>query len=227
MPEGPIASAALRSAVVRANVELSGRGLALFDLGHVSAIDRTQGLVVARPAGLPLATVKDGDLVVTDLDGHVVAGGHTPAIDFATHLEIYRAWPSVGAIARVQSHFATVWAQAAHEIPCLGTAHAEFFNGPIPVTRQMTPAEISRDYERNIGRVIVERFDGEPTSMFGVIVNRDASFVWGASAEAALETATVLEEVARLAFHSALFSRSGGYLPQELLWQHYGRAHVW
>ena len=221
----PRASAALRKAVCHANIEIARRGLALFTFGNASAMDREAGLIVIKPSGVAYATLKPADLVVTDLDGRVVEGKLRPSSDLETHLELYRRWPSIGAIVHTHSHFATVWAQAAMEIPCYGTTHADYFNGPIPVTRAMTTAEIAKDYERNTGRVIVERFDGEPTTMPAVLVAGHASFVWSATIEGAVETASILEEVARMAYHTAVLNPATEPLAQALLHKHYQRKH--
>jgi len=239
---------ALRKAVCSANIELSRRGLALFTFGNASAIDRALGLVVIKPSGVPYAKLRPGDLVVTDLDGRVVEGKLRPSSvaatqrflvlsantlvasrkrssDLATHLEIYRHWPSVGAVVHTHSHFATVWAQAAQEIPCYGTTHADYFNGPVPVTRALSASEIADEYERNTGRVIVERFDGEPNTMPAVLVPGHASFCWGATVEAAVETASILEEVARMAFHTAVLNPASEPLSMALLHKHFRRKH--
>ena len=222
---GTSAVTALRNDVLAANRELFRRGLALFTFGNASAIDRARGLVVIKPSGVSYEKMKPGDLVVTDLEGRVVEGKLRPSSDLATHLVLYRAWPAVGAVVHTHSHYATVWAQAGREIPCYGTTHADHFNGPIPVTRPLTATEIAKDYERNTGTVIVERFDGEPTSMSAVLVAHHASFVWGPSVEAAVETATILEEVARMAFHTAVLNPAAAPIPQPLLWKHFGRKH--
>jgi L-ribulose-5-phosphate 4-epimerase len=219
------ASSALRTAVCRANIDIARRGLALFTFGNASAIDRKAGLVVIKPSGVPYAKMKPADLVVTDLDGRVVEGKLKPSSDLETHLELYRQWPSVGAIVHTHSHFATVWAQTVLEIPCYGTTHADYFNGPIPVTRPMTETEIAKEYERNTGRVIVERFDGEPASMPAVLVAGHASFVWGSTVEEAVETASILEEVARMAFHTAVLSPGTEQLSSALLRKHFQRKH--
>jgi L-ribulose-5-phosphate 4-epimerase len=216
---------ALRRAVCLANVELSRRGLALFTFGNASAIDRERGLIVIKPSGVPYARLKPADLVVTDLDGRVVEGKARPSSDLATHLELYRQWPSVGAVVHTHSHFATVWAQAAQEIPCYGTTHADCFNGPIPVTRALTTAEIASEYERNTGRVIVERFDGEPNTMSAVLVAGHASFVWASTIEAAVEMASILEEIARMAFHTAVLNPATEPLSQALLHRHFWRKN--
>lgn len=218
-------SRALRAAVLHANLEIAQRGLALFTFGNASAIDRATGLVVIKPSGVPYAQMKSADLVVTDLDGRIVKGALKPSSDLETHLALYRAWPSVGGIVHTHSHFATVWAQASREIPCYGTTHADYFNGPVPVTRPMTDEEIATDYERNTGAVIVERFDGEPTTMSAVLVAGHASFVWGPTVEAAVEAASILEEVARMAFHTATLAPTAGPLPQALLHKHFRRKH--
>ena len=216
---------ALRKAVCSANIELSRRGLALFTFGNASAIDRALGLVVIKPSGVPYAKLRPGDLVVTDLDGRVVEGKLRPSSDLATHLEIYRHWPSVGAVVHTHSHFAAVWAQAAQEIPCYGTTHADYFNGPIPVTRALTAAEIAGEYERNTGQVIIERFDGEPNTMPAVLVPGHASFCWGPTVESAVETASILEEEARMAFHTAVLNPASEPLSMALLHKHFRRKH--
>ena len=216
---------ALRNAVCRANIEIARRGLALFTFGNASAIDRALGLVVIKPSGVPYAKLRPADLVVIDLDGRVVEGKLRPSSDLATHLEIYRHWPSVGAVVHTHSHFAAVWAQAAQEIPCYGTTHADYFNGPIPVTRALTAAEIAGEYERNTGQVIIERFDGEPNTMPAVLVPGHASFCWGPTVESAVETASILEEVARMAFHTAVLNPASEPLSMALLHKHFWRKH--
>src|SRR5262249_44373527 len=158
-------------------------------------------LVVIKPSGVPYAKLKATDLVVTDLAGRVVEGKLRPSSDLATHLEMYASWPGIGGIVHTHSHYATVWAQAGQEVPRYGTTHADYFNGPVPVTRAMTNTEIADEYESNTGKVIVERFEGEPLSMPAVLVAGHASFVWGATVDDAVETASILEEVARMAFH--------------------------
>ena len=218
-------SAALRASVLRANVEIARRGLARFTFGNASAVDRARGLVVIKPSGVPYGTMRASDLVITDLAGHVVDGTLRPSSDLETHLALYRAWPSVGGVVHTHSHFATVWAQVGQEIPCYGTTHADYFNGPVPVTRAMTAAEIARDYERNTGTVIVERFDGEPTSMPAVLVAGHASFVWGPTVEAAVETASILEEVARMAYHTAVLNPAAEPISSALLHRHFRRKH--
>jgi hypothetical protein len=126
----------LRAQVLAANQEISRRGLAPHTFGNASGIDRSgaQPLVVIKPSGVDYATMTAEDLVVTDLDGNIVEGKLHPSSDLDTHTLLYREFPQIGGIVHTHSEFATSWAQAGREIPCLGTTHADYFHGPVPVT---------------------------------------------------------------------------------------------
>ena len=134
----------LRHQVLEANREISRRGLAPHTFGNASGVDRTgrQPLVVIKPSGVDYAALSIADLVITDLDGNIVEGHLRPSSDLDTHTFLYREFAGVGGIVHTHSEFATAWAQAAREIPCLGTTHADYFNGAIPVTASLRPAEI-------------------------------------------------------------------------------------
>ena len=93
----------LKQQVYQANLELPRRGLVLYTWGNVSGIDREKGLVVIKPSGVEYGALTPGDLVVLDLDGHVVEGAMNPSSDTATHLELYRAFPGIGGVVHTHS----------------------------------------------------------------------------------------------------------------------------
>ena|ERR1035437_3270641 len=216
----------LREEVLKANVELSRRGLAKHTFGNASAIERSVGRVVIKPSGVPYDAMTAADMVITDLDGKVVEGSLRPSSDLATHLELYRAFGAIGGVVHTHSHFATAWAQSLHEIPCLGTTHADYFRGAVPLTDPLTDEEIASDYERNTGFAIVRRFaDLNPMEMPAVLVASHASFVWGPTVGAAVETADILEEVARMAYHAVTLDPGGEQIGNALLDRHFLRKH--
>lgn len=218
--------AALRREVLAANVALSRRGLALFTFGNASAVDRERGLVVIKPSGVPYEAMREEDLVVTDLEGRVVEGTLRPSSDLPTHVVLYRAFPSIGGVVHTHSHYATVWAQAGREIPCMGTTHADYFHGPVPLTKELSVGEIESAYEENTGVAIVRRMAGlDPLRMPAVLVRGHASFCWGASVTAAVETASILEEVARMAYHTLVLEAAAAPIPDTLLNKHFNRKH--
>jgi L-ribulose-5-phosphate 4-epimerase len=220
----------LREQVLRANQEISRRGLAPHTFGNASGIDRTgqRPLVVIKPSGVDYAALTPADLVVTDLDGNIVDGSLRPSSDLDTHTLLYREFPEIGGVVHTHSEFATSWAQAGRPIPCLGTTHADYFHGPVPVTEPLTEEEVNGGYVRNTGAVIVRRFRAEgldPIAVPGVLVAGHAPFAWGKSAAEAVEHADVLEYIARLAFRSLLINEAATAIPAYLSEHHYLRKH--
>ena len=219
----------LKQRVHRANLALVEAGLVVLTWGNASGADRDAGVMAIKPSGVPYDKLRPSDIVVVSLKtGQVVEGDCRPSSDAPTHLHLYREFSSVGGIAHTHSTYATSFAQALREIPCLGTTHADNFYGAIPVTRALTADEIGRDYELNTGKVIVERFrDGgiDPASVPGVLVASHAPFAWGPDTEKAVENAIVLEFSAKMALMTLLVNPQTSAIPQALLDKHFLRKH--
>lgn len=216
----------LKEAVWEANLDLPKYGLVTFTWGNVSGIDRKAGLVAIKPSGVPYEELKADDLVVLDLEGRVVEGKLKPSSDTPTHLALYRAFPQLGGIVHTHSPWATSWAQAGRSLPALGTTHADYFYGEIPCTRAMTEAEIRGAYELETGNVIIETFkDRDPAQVPGVLVHCHAPFAWGKDAHDAVHNAVVLEEVAKIGFHTFALNPLTQPMNQTLLDKHFLRKH--
>ena len=225
----------LREQVLRANQEIARRGLAPHTFGNASGIDRSDlarvgrgPLVVIKPSGVDYAALKPADLVVTDLDGNIVEGALRPSSDLDTHTLLYREFPQIGGVVHTHSEFATSWAQAGRAIPCLGTTHADYFHGPVPVTDPLNAEEVASGYVRNTGAVIVRRFRSgnlDPVAVPGVLVAGHAPFAWGKTPSEAVEHADVLEYIARLAFRSVLLGAPEAGIPLHVSDHHYLRKH--
>ena len=218
----------LKQSVYEANMELPRRGLVTYTWGNVSGIDREKGLVVIKPSGVRYEELTPDKLVVLDLDGKVVEGELNPSSDTKTHLVLYRKFPALGGIVHTHSPCAVAWAQAGRDIPCYGTTHADYFYGPVPCARALTPEEIDEDYERNTGRVIVEEFRArgiEPAHVPAVICRSHGPFAWGADAAEAVYHAAVLEEVAHMALLTLAVDADAMPAPQHLQDKHFMRKH--
>jgi L-ribulose-5-phosphate 4-epimerase len=216
----------LRDEVLEANLELVRRGLVLYTFGNASGISRADGLVVIKPSGVAYDRMTADDLVITDLDGRIVEGSLRPSSDLPTHLALYRAFEPIGGIVHTHSTNATSWAQACREIPCLGTTHADYFYGAVPVTAPMEAPEIGSQYEWNTGRAIVECFAGrDPLHMRAVLVAGHGPFCWGESPADAAHVAVVLEEVARMAYSAMVLNPSVQPISGALRDKHFLRKH--
>jgi len=216
----------LRKAVLEANLELVRKGLVLYTFGNASAISRKRSLVVIKPSGVPYDKLKPADLVITDLNGKIVEGRLRPSSDLPTHLILYKSFPSIGGISHTHSEYATAWAQARRPIPCLGTTHADYFHGPVPVTQEMTDAQIAAKYEENTGHAIARAFAGlDYSAIPAVLVANHGPFAWGADPAAAARHAVILESVARMAFVTLGINQQATAIGRFLHDQHYLRKH--
>jgi L-ribulose-5-phosphate 4-epimerase len=218
----------LKEQVFKANLELPKKGLVLFTWGNVSGIDREKNLIVIKPSGVDYETMKAEDMVVVDLDGNVIEGELNPSSDTPTHIELYKKFPSIGGIVHTHSTNATIWAQSGRDIPAYGTTNADYFYGSIPCTRKMTKEEITGEYEKETGTVIIETFEKRnlnPQYIPGVLVNSHGPFTWGKNPDEAVYNSVVLEEVAKMAMFTEMVNKDIKPMQQELLDKHFLRKH--
>lgn len=216
----------LKDEVFRANLRLHQERLAPLTWGNVSGIDRARRHVVIKPSGVAYESMSADDMVVVDMEGTVVEGQLRPSSDLPTHLYLYRHFESIGGAVHTHSIAATKFAQARIEIPCLGTTHADYFYGPVPITRPLTLEEVNEAYEAKTGHVIIERFAAlDPTSMPAVLVAGHGPFTWGSTPNAAVEASIALEAVAEMALGTWQLRGDWPVLEDYVLEKHYLRKH--
>ena len=219
---------ALRRTVYDANMALAASGLVMGTFGNLSAADHDAGVCAIKPSGVPYETLRPNDIVVLSLaDGAIIDSDLRPSSDTPTHLELYRAF-KCGAIVHTHSEYATMFAQARLPIRCMGTTHADYFRGDIPVTRPMRRDEVEREYERNTGLVIIETFShGQPApdDVQAVLVANHGPFAWGPNVDKAIENARVLEYLARLEWRVRTMAPEAVPPDTFLIDKHYLRKH--
>jgi L-ribulose-5-phosphate 4-epimerase len=217
---------ALRAEVLEGNLELVRRGLVIYTFGNASAVDRASGLCVIKPSGVPYDQMTPADMVITDLEGKIVEGKLKPSSDLATHVALYRAYPSIGGVVHTHSRHATAWAQAQREIPCFGTTHADYFHGAIPVTDPLTAEEIEGDYEGNTGVAIIRRLEGiDPLACPGCLVSGHAPFCWGKTIHDAVHNAVIIEEIAVMAWQTVTINPGAAPISEAQRDKHHFRKH--
>jgi len=224
-----VAHLELRERVLEANRAIVRAGLVVLTFGNVSGVDRDAGVMAIKPSGVPYDDLAADAIVVLDLEtGAVVAGDARPSSDTPAHLELYRGLPSIGGVVHTHSPFATAWAQAGRELPCYGTTHADHFDGPVPVTRELKADELGEEYERQTGRAIVELFErngADPLACPAAFVVSHGPFAWGADVEQAVENAVALEAVAAAAAWTELLRPDALPIGDDLRRRHFDRKH--
>ena len=218
----------LRETVHRANRRLAESGLVTATFGNVSAVDRDAGVFVIKPSGVPYRDLAPAKMVAVSLDsGGPVDGDLRPSSDAPTHLALYRAF-HCGGIVHTHSRHATTLAQASLPLRCMGTTHADYFRGDVPVTRSLTSDEVDGDYEVNTGLVIVETFRTHglsPSEIPAILVAHHGPFAWGADAFEAIEHAEILEHLAAIEIALRRIAPDATRPDAWLVDRHYLRKH--
>jgi len=209
-----------------ANLLLPKFGLVDLTFGNVSILDRGRGVFAIKPSGMDYKTLTPEDVVLVDLEGKKVEGVKSPSSDTPTHLRLFQAFTGIFSVVHTHSRNAVAFAQAGRGIPCVGTTHADYFYGEVPVTRPMTQREIESAYEWETGNVIVERFGTlDAMEMPAVLVRGHGPFVWGPGGKKAVENAVALEIVAEMAMKALQINPSTQPISPYLLDKHYKRKH--
>jgi L-ribulose-5-phosphate 4-epimerase len=215
--------------VLQANLAIVDAGLVTLTFGNASGVDRAAGVMAIKPSGVPYSELDAEAMVLIDLaTGDVLEGSLRPSSDAPTHLVLYRRFPEIGGIVHTHSPFATAWAQARRELPCLGTTHADHFAGSVPVTRALTADEIGSAYEERTGDAIVETLEAwglDPLEVPAALVAQHGPFAWGSDVETAVENAIALEAVAALAHRTFALDPEATELDTHLRERHFTRKH--
>lgn len=208
----------VRREVCDLHAELVRGGLVVWTGGNVSGRVPGADLFVIKPSGLAYDELTPETMVLCDLDGVVVPGTpgseRSPSSDTAAHAYVYRHLPAVGGVVHTHSPYATAWAARGEEIPCVLTAMADEFGGPVPVG----PLALIGD--DSIGRGIVETLSGHRSR--AVLMRNHGPFTIGRDARDAVKAAVMVEDVAR----TVHLARAGGELvplPQEAIDSLYAR----
>ena len=216
----------MKTEVLNKNKELILLGLVFDTFGNASAKDGSSILI--KPSGVDFSLISKNDISVVEINSGKLLSGKSPSSDTPTHLEIYRSFPQLGGITHTHSPYATAWAQTGNSIPCLGTTHADYWRGEIPVTRPMTDQEISGDYEKETGKVIVETIKKvcvDPLECPGILVMCHGPFTWGKTIEEAVKNAEILEYIAKLSWLTHQLNQSIPANSPSLHSRHFTRKH--
>lgn len=176
----------LKGQLVRLHLELPKNDLVRWTGGNVSARDPETGLVVIKASGIRYEEMSLEHMVVMNMDGQLVEGNFKPSSDVFSHLYIYKHRPDVGGVVHTHSRYATAFAAVEKPIPCVLTAMADEFGGPIPC------GEFAPIGDEAIGKVVVESIGKSPA----ILLKNHGVFTIGKDATAAVKAAVMTEDAA-------------------------------
>lgn len=223
----------IRLQAYEANMKIPANHLALYTWGNVSAFDKDKGVFAIKPSGVPYEDLTPESMVIIDLDGKKVDGSMNPSSDTPTHAILYKEFgmnmnAEVGGIIHTHSTFAVSWAQAVKSVPLFGTTHADHLQKFIPCTPYLSKEAVEKDYEKETGLLIVDRFKKQglnPSEVNMVLCGGHGPFAWGKNADKAVYNGTVLEEICKMAVNTLAINPQATPLPDYIVNKHYERKH--
>ena len=218
----------LKRECYEANMALDLLKLVIYTFGNVSAVDRDKGVFAIKPSGVPYELLKPEDIVILDLENHIIEGKMRPSSDTKTHSYLYKNWQDIGGVAHTHATYSVAWAQAQRDIPVFGTTHADHLTSDIPCAPPLADALIEGNYEHNTGIQILDCFKNKKLSYEEVqmgLIGNHGPFTWGENAAKAVYNSKVLEEVAKMAVLTLQINPEAPRMKDSLIKKHFERKH--
>lgn len=182
---------AKKDALIATAKRCFARGLQTNAGGNLSVRLASVEAIVIKPSGVGFNECTADNLQVAYLDGHIEASPFKPSKDLDFHVDLYRIRPDINAIVHCHSPWATGYASAGIEIPCLTVQTIEKIGRMplIPLSANggpQTDVEISPVFQ-------------DPSVRAAVLANHGTIGV-GKTLMAAQYLAEIIEETAHIAF---------------------------
>jgi L-fuculose-phosphate aldolase len=169
-----------RAQIADACRRLAAEGLLIGTAGNVSA--RSGDLVAITPTGAPLGEITADQVVVTDLDGEVLAGELAPTSELGLHLGAYRRFDHAGAVVHTHAPMATALSCVLDELPCI---HYQMLllGGTVPVAPYATFGS------SELAEAVLEALEGRAAALMA----NHGAITYAAELEDAVELSLLLE----------------------------------
>ncbi len=211
--------------LIQCNQSLQKENLVIYTWGNVSC--REGKYILIKPSGVKFDDLSKENISKIDISSEDLISGYKPSVDTPTHIHLYKNFRNINAVVHTHSKYATIFAQAKKPIPCLGTTHADYFYGDIPLVDDLSYDEIENNYEQNTGKKIVQYFKKnsiDPLNMGAALCPSHGVFTWGKDLSSALKNAIVLEYIAEVAYKTLVLNPEPNF-NNELLDKHFLRKH--
>ena len=217
----------LKKKCLASNKELIKKNLSIQTFGNTSERLNEKYFTI-KPSGINLNLIKSNEFSIIEIDtGKIVDGKLNPSSDTDTHRLLYKQYKKINGIAHGHPNYSTSWAQTGKPIPVLGTTHADYFKGNIPITQKLKKNDIKNKYEYNTGVEIIKtlkRNKLDPKKCPGILVTHHGVFSWGKSSLEAVNHLELIEYIAMLAFNSIKI-RINDKIDSNLVNKHFDRKH--
>tara|TARA_B100000795_G_scaffold265539_1_gene247493 strand:- start:134 stop:811 length:678 start_codon:yes stop_codon:yes gene_type:complete len=205
------------------NLKISKSNLIFQNFGNLS-LRINEDLFTIKPSGVNLKKIDHRNYPLISIKKKIFNWKLKPSVDTNFHLEIYKNFKNVNCIVHTHSKYATIWAQACRSIPNLGTTHSDYWYKDIPITKKLSKKQIIKDYEKNIGKEIVNALRKEFTC--GMLIANHGPITMGKNIEEATLYAERLEYIAEMAYKTQiLMNNKKSLISNDLAKKHFFRKH--
>lgn len=160
--------------------------------GNISGREPGSSVMSIKPSGVLFEDLTPEKMCEVEIHTLENRSSYKYSSDAATHAYIYREMPDVGGVVHTHSPYATAWAALGRDIPCILTAMADEFGGPIPC------AGFALIGGEEIGREVVKTLTGHRSP--AVLLQSHGVFTIGRTPTEAVKAAVMCEDVARTVF---------------------------
>jgi L-ribulose-5-phosphate 4-epimerase len=205
----PVKLENLKGKVIEVARGLFENHLVISTFGVVSLRIPGTDFVLITPSGFSKMTLHNDHLIVVDLEGNLVEGNFRPSVETAMHTYVHKHRPELNTVIHTHSPMACAFAAANMEIPCVSAEQAFYLGGRIPLVRKYSLPGTNKLTELKAILKALENVDA-------VLLRKHGVIVVGRSPEQGLDTAIVLEDVAKMAFYSIQLAKPKEFTKTEL-----------
>lgn len=207
----------LKREVAELHALLPANNLVSWTSGNISGRLPGASTMIIKPSGVAFEALTPEAMCEVDIVTLENRSAYKYSSDTATHAYIYREMPTVGGIVHTHSPYATAWAALGRDIPCVLTAMADEFGGPIPC------GGFALIGGEEIGREVVKVLRDHPSP--AVLLQNHGVFTVGRTPKEALKAAVMCEDVARTVFLACQLGEPIALAPEDIAKLHHRYTH--
>ncbi len=199
----------LKRKVVDVAQGLFDNHLVVSSFGVVSVLIPNTEYVLITPSGFSKNRVHPDNLIIVDFDANLIQGKLRPSVETPMHTYIHRHRPDINTVIHTHSPTACGFAAANMDIPCVSAEQAFYLGGRVPVVRKYSLPGTTKPGDLQAILKALEKIDA-------VLLRKHGVVVVGRTPEEGLDTAIVLEDVAKQAFYSLQLAKPVEFTKKEL-----------
>lgn len=208
------------------NKKISNSNLTYLNFGNGSIFDKKNNIIYIKGSGFDTKLTTNKKIAVCKVVKNLQLKRMNkikPSVDTLTHVYLYLNLKNVNSIIHTHSKYATILAQANVEPECLGTTHADYFSGKIPLSKKISVVD-EKNHEIQLGKAIVSKLKKGYENSPGILLRDHGFYAWGKNHNKAIENAIAFETICMFYFYTKTIAKKK-FISKNYHKFHYLRKH--